>query len=698
MLCIFVSPLEINFEDLQSEEDTLHTSQTVLVMDEEIEDASKVRTSEQGSVETITAVYEPEENYSSSDNCESESGISLSINTESTFYFSHDEIDNQVVHMTITEAQQLNDAVGECTAEEGNMPSDLEADVFETDRTEEKHIETLDVEYEPQASPPMSRERQTPEETSSEENESDSDNCESEASNSLSFNTESTFCLSLDEIDNQVVKGMMAEAQQLNDAAGECTAEEGNMLSNLEAGVSEKDSTEEEHTESLNVEYEPQVSSPMNRECQTPEEQSSESDEELPENYNTPQSFLCKSVDIKEEPFLATGSKNADKYYVRDDMKEFTEEDQEQIEESLADYPSDLSHSESEEPAENSRVQPFTLVDISSSDNHSTDRMEDLFNAENVNLENQESPDLDYNSGIKGLEVEMISASVDVDLSIQREDEDEDDVQGSFINDINTEEDIKNKEDAVDLSGVSDETDDTSESSGDDRSSSQEETNIISSVNQEEEINHVSQYNYLTEDMLRVDNDIGYMYKNTGVLGAISPEKKDEEHSLFWESGFTNTSSISYNKESNTELHHSTGLVQSDTALEDHEVSSSETSDNVEDTKNVLTELMWASSLIMDGDILHMEEYDWDLTGEGEDLVPVNSGEGENQENEEEALVELDIDDNEEGNERDWELEKTRIEAFYQFYGDQAEPEDEVGKFYRGHTVPPVTFTTLMKL
>ncbi|XP_058246277.1 uncharacterized protein si:dkey-183p4.10 isoform X2 [Hemibagrus wyckioides] len=637
--------------------------------------SEKDRTEEEH-IETLDVEYEPqasppmsrecqtpeetssEESEQNSDNCESESGISLSINTESTFCFSHDEIDNQVVNMTIAEAHQLNDAVGECTAEEGNMASDLEAGVSEKDRTEEEHIETLDVEYEPQASPPMSRECQTPEETSSEENESNSDNCEGEASNSLYFNTDSIFCLSHDEINNQVVKGMMAEAQQLNDAAGECTAEEGNMLRCLEAGVSEKDRTEEEHIESLNVEYEPQVSPLMSKGCQTPEETSSESDEELPENYNTPQSSLCKSVDIKEEPFLATSSKNADKYYVRDDMKEFTEEDQEQIEESLADYPSDLSHSESEEPS-----------------------LEPLFNAENVNLQNQESPDLDYNSGIKGLEVELISASVDVDLSIQREDEDG--VQGSFINDINTEEDITNKEDPVDLSDVSDQTDNISDSSSDDRSSSQEETNIISSVNQEEEMNHVSQYNYLTVDMLRVDNDIGYMYKDTGVLDAISPEKKDEEHSLFWERGFTNTSSISYYKESNTELHHSTELVQSDTALKDHEVSSSETSDNVEDTKNALTEVLWSSSLLMDDDILHMEEYDWDLTGEGEDLVPINSGEGEKQENEEEALEELDIDDNEEGNERDWELEKTRIEAFYQFYGDQAEPEDEVGRNHK---------------
>ncbi|XP_060736665.1 enolase-phosphatase E1 isoform X1 [Tachysurus vachellii] len=561
---------EIDFEHPPSDEDT-NTSQTALVMDEDVEDvisASKLWTSEQGSDETFTTVYEQEENEASSDICESESSVLLSINTQATYCFSHDEINN-----------------------------------------------------------------------------------------------------------DRVVNMMMAEAQQLNHAAGECTAEEGNMQSDIEADVSEKDLTEEEHIETLNVEYEPQMSPPMSRECQTPEEMSSSSDEELPKNYRTTRS---ESVDKKEESFLATSPNIPDKN-VKDDMKEFTEEDQEHIEESLADYPSDLSHSESEEPAENATAQPFTQTGLSSSDNHTTDMMEEVFNAEHVNLQNKDSPDLDYNSGIKGVEVELISASVDVDLSFQRGSFDEDDVQESLTNDIKTEEDVKNMEDAGDLSDVSDQTDNISDSSSDDKSSSRDETEFLSSLKQEEEKNHVTQYNYSTEDMLRMDNDIGYICKNTGDLDAFSPEKKDVKQLLFWESGVTNPSSISCYEESSTELRHSIEPVQSDTALKDHEVSSTEASDNVEDTKNAITEVLWTSSLLMDEDNLHIEEYDWDLTGE--DSFVINSVEGENQENEEDLdIEEFDIDDNEEGNERDWELEKTRIEAFYQFYGDQAEPDGEVGR------------------
>ncbi|XP_026773747.3 serine-aspartate repeat-containing protein F isoform X2 [Pangasianodon hypophthalmus] len=559
-----------------------------------------------------------------------------------------------------------------------------------------------------------------------EETEVTSDNSESESSNSFSINTEATFCLSHVTDNDQVVNTIMTEAQQLNYTVRECTAEEGNMQSDLAAGVSthglvtgfsimgdEKELTEEKHMETFNVEYQQQTSPPTASESQTPEETSSESDEELPENYSTTEpSSQCESVGNKDELFLAMSPNIADKYCVRDDMKEFTEEDQEQIEESLADYPSDFSHSETEEPTENATAQTFTLVDISSSDDHSTDRMEDLSNAENVNLQNKDSPALDHNSGIKDLEVEMISASVDLDLSFQRGNFDEEDVQESLTNDRTMEEDAKNKDDAGDLSDVNDQADYSdsssdvndqagcsdsssdvndqagcSDSSSDDHSTSQEETNFPSSVKQEEEKNHVTQHNYATEDMMRMDNDIDYICPDTGDGDANSPEKQDVGRVLFSdveERGFTNTSSISYYEESNTEpteSHRSIESVQSDAAIKDHDKSSSEASDNVGDTKNIISEVLWSSALLMDEDNLLLDEYDWDMTGE--DSLKINSGEGENQEYTEEALEELDIYEDEEGNERDWELEKTRIEAFYRFYGDQAEPEDKVGRNHK---------------
>lgn len=596
-----MSPLkvDIDFGHLQSDEGT-NTSQTQLVMDEDMDDmngASKLwTTSDQSSVETFTNVYELEESEASSDKSENESSNSFTIDTESTFCLSH-EIDNdQIVNTTMTEAQQRNYKAGECTAEEGNIQSDLEAGVS--------------------------------------------------------------------------THGLVTGFSITGD---------------------EKELTEEEHMETFNIEYQPQTSPPMCSEGQLPEETSSESDKKLQENHSTTeQSSQYESVGNKDEPFRAMSPNIADKYYVREDMKEFTEEDQEQIEESLADYPSDLSHSETEEPAENATAQLFTLIDISSRDDHSTDRLEDLSNAENVDMQNKDSPVLDHNSEIKGLEVEMISASEDLDLSFQRVSFDEEDVQESSTNERNTEEDAKNKEDAGDLYDVNDQANYISDSSSDDHSSSQEETNFLLSVKQEEEMNHVAQHNYSTEDMVRMDNDIGYIYPDTENGDANIPEKQDVVRLLFCdveERGFTNTSSISYYEESNTEpteLHHSIESVQSHAAIKDHDSSSSEASDNVSDTKNLISEVLWSSALLMDEDNLHLDEYDWDLTGE--DLCKINSGEGENQEYTEEVLEELDdIDDDEEANERDWELEKSRIEAFYRFYGDQAEPEDKVGKFYREH-------------
>lgn len=528
-----------------------------------------------------------------------------------------------------------------------------------------------------------------------EEGEASSDTSESESSNSFPIDTESLFCLS-NEIDNdQVVNTMMTEAQQLNYTAGECTAEEGNMQSDLAAGVSthglvtdlnisgdEKELPEEEHMETFNVEYKPQKSPSMSSESETPEETSSESDEELLENYSTTEQSQCEFTGNKDELFVAMSQNIAEKYYDSDDMKEFTEEDQEQIEESLADYPSDFSHSETEEPAENATAQPFTLIDISSSDDHFTDKMEDLSNAENVNLQNKDSCALDHNSGIKDLEVEMISA--DLDLSFQRGSFDEEDVQEYLPNDRNTEEYAKNKEDAGALSDLNDQADYISDSSSDDHSTSEEETHFLPSLKQEEEKSHITQHNS-TQDMVRVDNDIDYTCPDTENGDVNSPEQQYEGHLSFCdvkERSFTNTSSISYYEESNTEsteLHQSTESDKTDTAIKDHDKSSSESSDKVGDTKNIINEVLWSSSLLMDEDNLRLDEYDWGLTVE--DLFKINSGEGENQEYTEEDLEKSDDNKN-----RIWELEKTRIEAFYRFYGDQADPEDTVGKCYREHT------------
>lgn len=341
-----------------------------------------------------------------------------------------------------------------------------------------------------------------------------------------------------------------------------------------------------------------------------------------------------------------------------------------------------FSHSETEEPAENATAQPFTLIDISSSDDHFTDKMEDLSNAENVNLQNKDSCALDHNSGIKDLEVEMISA--DLDLSFQRGSFDEEDVQEYLPNDRNTEEYAKNKEDAGALSDLNDQADYISDSSSDDHSTSEEETHFLPSLKQEEEKSHITQHNS-TQDMVRVDNDIDYTCPDTENGDVNSPEQQYEGHLSFCdvkERSFTNTSSISYYEESNTEsteLHQSTESDKTDTAIKDHDKSSSESSDKVGDTKNIINEVLWSSSLLMDEDNLRLDEYDWGLTVE--DSFKINSGEGENQEYTEEDLEKSDDNKN-----RIWELEKTRIEAFYRFYGDQADPEDTVGKCYREHT------------
>lgn len=524
-----------------------------------------------------------------------------------------------------------------------------------------------------------------------EDSESNSDN-ESESDNSLTIYTESTFCLS-HEIDKDQVANTMAEAQQLDYMAGEFTAAEGNVQSDLVAG----DSTHKLATEfgitgdekELTEEHQPQISPPISRDNQTPEETSSESDEELPEIYSTTeQSSQCESVSNKDEPFLPMTLDFAEEYYVRDDVKEFTELDQEKIEEGLADYPSDLSHSETEEPNENATAQSFTLIDTSASGDHFPDRLEELSDAENVILHNTGSPVLDQNSGIMCLE--KISASADTDLSFKSGSYDEEDTQKSLANDRNTEEDTQNKENAGVLHDVYDQAGYISDSSSDDHSSSEEETNFRSSVKQDNEQNHVAHQNNLAEDITRMDDDIDYLCPDSSGGDNNGPEEQNVRCLIFCdvkERALTNTSSISYYEESNiepTELHRSIESVQSDTAVKGHDKSSSEASYNVEDSKSVLSEMLRSSAPIINEDNLWLDEYDWDLSGD--DSFKINLGEAKNEDDTEEALDEFNIDDVKEENDRDWELEKNRIEAFYRFYGDQPEPEDEGGKHFTEHT------------
>ncbi|KAF5901506.1 TRAF3-interacting JNK-activating modulator-like, partial [Clarias magur] len=525
-----------------------------------------------------------------------------------------------------------------------------------------------------------------------EESEESSDSSESDLTDVSPINTEFIFCLSHETNNDQDVNMMMSEASR------NCTAaEEENMQSDVAAGVSphgpvtefsttgdERQPVEEEHMETFDVEYQLKTSPSTSSDSQTPEDTSSETDEELPQNPNTTeQTSHCQSVDTKDEPFLAMNPTIADKYYVRDDMKEFTEEDQEQREESLADYPSDLSHSETEEPAENATTPPFTLIDLSSSGECSTDRMEDFSNAEHENFQNKDSPVLDHNSGIKDLEVESTSGSENVDVSFQKGTFDEEDVQECLTNDRNTEDDGKCSEDKQEVSDVIDQ---ESYSSSDDHSTSKDEQNFVSSVKQEEETNHVTHHDYSTEDMVRMDNDVDYIIPDTMDRDANNLEIQNlrDLSSDVEERGFTNTNSILHDEEFKTEPTESHSRIdsgQSDTAMNDKLYS--EASYDVGDARSIIPEALWSSALLMDEGNLCLDEYDWDVSAE--DSYKIIPGNGENQQYTEEDLgIDDDDDDDEEDrNDRDWELEKTRIEAFYSFYGDQTEPEDDVGRNHK---------------
>ncbi|XP_036435182.1 glutamic acid-rich protein [Colossoma macropomum] len=417
-----------------------------------------------------------------------------------------------------------------------------------------------------------------------------------------------------------------------------------------------------------------------------PEERSSGSDEEGPENCSTrEQTFQCDSNGNMDEPFTAIKPNMSAGYRAGDDLREFTEEDQEQIEESLADYPSDLSQSETEECAESARDQLSTLLDSSLGlSNDQLNKTKDLSHAEEDNLQEEDKPmdftSTDSDSEIKEPEVQTISEAADVDASFQSENADEDDVEESLTNDSSTEEDTRNQ-------GMGDERDASNGNNQDqpdydsdissDHSTSQEE-NPGGYVRHEEELKCNIQQNDYIEDLGRADLDIDYIGIDTEDKDGSNPEM---------DSDFTNASSFSYteycNKEPNeepTELHPTLQSVQLDPTIKEQDVPLAEVLNSVRDTNTLISEVFWSSELLMSENELLLDEYDWDLTGQQQ--LEVNVGEEENQEDAEEALEELDSDDDGEEKARDWEQEKTRIEAFYRYY-DQDEPEEKADRNHK---------------
>ncbi|KAL6458937.1 hypothetical protein MHYP_G00324090 [Metynnis hypsauchen] len=540
-----------------------------------------------------------------------------------------------------------------------------------------------------------------------EENEDSTDSSEESASsNQHPVETGCALCPSQEMDSDRFAEKTTMQVKQVDQAIEECTVEDESIQSDEEIDVSmheivanvsileetedlsqdeelSLDSVEDQRTSSEEYQQLMEQMSPGLFPNEMPEERASGSDEEGPEFCSArEQTSQCDSNGNMEEPLTAVKENMSAGYRVGDDLREFTEEDQEQIEESLADYPSDLSQSETEECAENAGDQTSALLDSSLSlSNDQLNKTKDLSHAEEDILQEEDKPmdftSTDSDSEIKEPEVQTISEAADVDASVQSDNADEDDVEESLTNDSSTEEDTRNQ-------GMGDERDASNGNNQDqpdydsdissDHSSSQEEI-AEGFVRHEEDWKCDIQQNDFMEDLGRADLDIDYI--------GIDTEDSNPE----MDSDLTNTSTLSYtwycDEEPNEESNESYPTLQSvhlDPAVKEQDIPLAEILTSARDTNTLISEVFWSSELLMSESKL-LDEYDWDLTGE--EQLEVNVGEEENQEDTEEVLEELDNDDDGEEKARDWEQEKTRIEAFYKYYNQ----DEQEGKADRNHKV-----------
>lgn len=391
--------------------------------------------------------------------------------------------------------------------------------------------------------------------------------------------------------DDQLEENMTEELDRMAD---ECIEEEGSLQADQVTGVSmlkcvsgvgtitaehrieEKaitlslDSVDdlEDSEDQLLMEHASYVTS---YEIQTPEETSSGSEEDEP----TEDSHRNQSSQSKPDmyvPFVDLSSHMSDECHAKDDLREFTEEDQEQVEESLADYPSDLFHSESDECNETNGGHLSSLIGTDFSNNRSTTGIDDFPTAEEMHdqeiLINDATED---NTEIHEMENEAIS-------------QDEFDQMDEIISekDFVQDEDIS-KEDMQDF---------------------QANDNIPEEKTSNE--------------------------KNTFQVNVT-------DH---WADPGSNTS-------------------QEETGI----ISESQT----KDANTLIKEMLSSSELFIDEDNLHLDTYNWNLTEEEFNINLENEEDLENLEMQKES-------------ERDWELDKARIDAFYKFFGDLDETEDQISK------------------
>ncbi|XP_067269843.1 protein starmaker isoform X2 [Pseudorasbora parva] len=373
-----------------------------------------------------------------------------------------------------------------------------------------------------------------------------------------------------------------------------------------------------------------------------------------------------------------------------DEMKEFTEEDEnhEREEEGLAEYPSDLSQSDSEDSSEGHEGgQP----------NHMDTKLAQVQVVElgcSYKMKNLEEPPLNYkvetskDDNVQRKDECMDPDVKNEDLNVETPGKSEDDIlfqtkQDNIREDENNSEISNTGENVPSNSSESymnEQLDHDSDISSDgDYCKRQGENPDFTShtISKEKNAALVKQEHNFTKDFATDWNSI-----EDETVDVVVTESQKEVCDVDTFSSFTASpdagmegSSETYSSESRTvrESHPLEDIsVKPDKNNKEQNSEHSEVSDLGENINTLLPGTFWN---LMDDHNLNLDEYDWDINGE--EMICDEEAIGD----EEDDFQEEQENDGEETN-RDWEKEKARIEAFNKFY-QPAEGEENKDRIHK---------------
>lgn len=392
-----------------------------------------------------------------------------------------------------------------------------------------------------------------------------------------------------------------------------------------------------------------------------PEDKSSTSEEEITDLEDIEERAIQNAQDNEELNYLNEKSQEDPTMSIdvqsRDDMKEFTEDDHVREEESLADYPSDLSQSEDEDSNECHEEEPSHMNTKLGEAHLQTDKEHGF-----CLMENQDITSRDDDSKRKNNSINPVDAYIKNDLDVE-------DVCDSNADKHNSR--LANTVESVDSENF--------------------QTIALLDENGEGYTNEEPDYHSDSssdEDYMRKKFMTSHEQDNTLAKDIVECEEEDTEDTdsqnieicdvgglsgvpAFPEAGMVDSrtdcsSAYSSHSSENPNIvvsHLESNSVKPDENNTDHE---NEFSNIGENLNTLLPETFWS---LTDKDSLKLDEYDWDVN---EDEVICDE--------EDNFLEEL---ENEEEMERDWEKECERIEAFNTYYKSFEDEEN----FCRSHKV-----------